>query len=305
MLPKPDSFEDEARADDARGGAGQDHLDAGALAELGAHHPAVGLRDQRRGGDAGTREGALKRVEIVRHAGLHVAVDDGGGGALVLADDRPDVAGAEHRQLRREARDHRLCRMLVRGIAVRIDEGDHDAFGAEMPRLRHRGLDAGPVDRKVHGAVGAHALVDGNDAVLGDERIGTFRMEIVGVRHLEPGDLEDVHEVAGREQAEPDALALDHSVHPHRRAVGEVGDACGRDSIAVAQRRDALHDLGAGLVRGGEHLQGMELVGAFVESAEIGERPADVHTNAVSHVAAASSLPLRRAPTRPLGQPDA
>ena len=47
---------------------------------------------------------------------------------------------------------HGLCGVLVRRVAVRVDEGDRDALGTERPRLRHRGLDV----RLVHGKIPPH-----------------------------------------------------------------------------------------------------------------------------------------------------
>ena len=69
---------------------------------------------------------------------------------------------------------------------------------------------------------------------------------------------------------------------PHRRAVGEVDDALGRDAVTIAEHPDALHDFGARLVRRGEHLQRVKCVRLLVECTEIRERAADVDADAVA-----------------------
>ena len=59
-----------ARADDARRGAGQDHLHAFALALLGRHHAAIRLREARVGWHAGVLQApvAASRDNVQRAA---------------------------------------------------------------------------------------------------------------------------------------------------------------------------------------------------------------------------------------------
>ena len=146
-LVEPRLPRDEARADDAGGRAGQQHLQAGRLAELGRHDAAVRLGDHGLGGDAGLLQGRLQGRQVARHDRLHVAVDRGRGGALVFADDRPDIAGAEHRQLRRPLADQPLRLPFVRRIAIGMQQRQDDALGAQRHRLVERAAQAGLIER--------------------------------------------------------------------------------------------------------------------------------------------------------------
>ena len=291
-----------ACADHARGGTRHDHLGAGGLALLGAHHAAVGLRDKRLGRHARLAQRILQRAEVAADARLHVGMDGGGDRALVLADDRPDVGRAEHGYLRRHLPHQGSHLVLVGGIAVGIQERHDDAFGTRLARLCDGGLDAGPVDRPQFAAVARQAPRDRKDTLPGDERRGTFRKQVVDIRRSQPGHLEHVGEPFGREMAEPDALALDHGVHAHGGAVAEMDDLAGSDAEARLELTEALQHLGARPVGARRHFQGLGFQGGLVEHEEVGERAPDIDSNAIGH----PDSPARPPGTlvRPTGFPD-
>ena len=62
------------------------------------------------------------------------------------------------------------ARLLMRGVAVGVDEGEHDTLGASalgrLQRRQHAGLVHGLIDP----AVGQHALAHAQHHVLGNER---------------------------------------------------------------------------------------------------------------------------------------
>ncbi len=58
---------------------------------------------------------------------------------------------------------------------------------------------------------------------------------MIGVGHLETRQLQHVDEVLRREQAETDALALDHRIDADGRAVREIADVRRLDAEAAAE----------------------------------------------------------------------
>ena len=74
---------------------------AGALAGRHVHDTAVRLRHHRAGGDAAAAQRCLEGIEIGRDPRMHVAVENRRRGALVLADDGPDLARGEDEELGR------------------------------------------------------------------------------------------------------------------------------------------------------------------------------------------------------------
>ena len=145
-------------------------------------------------------------------------------------------------------------------------------------------------------------LGDAVDPLARSEGRRTAREEVVGVRHLEARDLEDVLEAAGREEGERRPPALDHRVHPHGGPVREVADRVRRPPIPARERRDAGHHLGAGGLGGREGLVGAQRSRRLVEDAEVGERPADVDADAKpgSRLVPIHSAPPS-SPSRPVG----
>ena len=123
------------------------------------------------------------------------------------------------RQLRRLA--------LVLGMRVSVHEHDGygvDAVGAGTGQLS---LQRGEVQRLLHRAVGAHALVRLDNAAVQHLRLDDVLGENVGPR-LRP-DLQLVLEAAGDDEQRRIALALEQRVGGDRRPHLHRGDALGWD----------------------------------------------------------------------------
>ncbi len=219
------------------------------LSELGAHDAAVRLGHHGLRRNPGLTQRFLQRGQVLLDPWLHIAVDHRRGGALVFADHRPHVARAEHREPRGYAVHDRLHRMLMRRIAIGIDEGDHDALGAKRPRLLHGGDHARLIDGRLYAAVGGDPLLYREHAIPGDQRRRSAREEVPRIGRLQARELQHVAKVLGGEQAELYALALDHGVHADGGAMREIGNAAGLDAVACLELAHPFHHLRARPVR--------------------------------------------------------
>ena len=193
------------------------------LASSALMMPPFDFRDHRLGRHAGRAQRVLQRAEVAADSRLHVAGDDGGHGTLVFADHRPHFAGADHRQVRRFARQD-LADPRARGR----NYGRRVAGRRRRPRRRPRGRRPAPAmtlassRRRLDRAIGQHPLGNAEDFFASDQRRGRRENKSVRVRHLQAGEFEHVLEIRRREEAEIDALALDHRVDADRGAMGQV-----------------------------------------------------------------------------------
>ena len=177
------------RADHASGGAGLDHAHGSVRRGLGGQEAAVALHDHDGAGVAVLCQQGSELGQVIPRDAPGVGVDDGGGGALVLAEHGRDLAGERDVGLRRHAVHHVAHRALVRIVAKGPQEGDGDRLHAlllqeeahrllagvlvegkerralEVDALRHAD-DAGRVDQG-SSALRAHGVLD---AVLGQPR---------------------------------------------------------------------------------------------------------------------------------------
>ena len=219
----------------------------------------------------------------MRDARLHIAADRGRDGALIFPNDRPGLVRTENRDLGRKPLDDRLGGELVRGIAIGMQERDHDPLGARRAGALDRPCDARLVEFVLNTAIRLQAAGDAEDEIACDERRGPLRQQVVHVRDLEACDLEHVAEMLRREQGEAQPLALDDRVDADRGAMGKVADLLRPDAVALAHQTNPLEHFRARLVRPREHLQRLETLRRLVEQREIRKRSADIDTYSITH----------------------
>ena len=115
---------------------------------------------------------------------MNVAVDDRRRGALVLANDGPDLGRGEDEEFRCSLADNLGRFRFVGRVAKAVQEGNDDPF--RTPRLGggDRVPDTRFVERCVHRSVGAEALSDAEDPIAGDQqfRSGRERLYDSGMR---------------------------------------------------------------------------------------------------------------------------
>ena len=177
---------------------------------------------------------------------------------------------------------------LVDGIAVGVEQADHETFDATGREPASGGRHAGIVERGVDAAVGAEALTNLGDALSRNERHGPPSVHVERVRQSQALDLQHVAKAFGDEQAETGARALDQRVHRDGSAVHDDLDLAWIDAVLASQLLEAGLDRGGEIRRRRRDLQAGDGPSGRVEEREIGERAADVDAEPVaSHVARA------------------
>lgn len=224
------------------------------------------------------------------HTRLHRAVDTGCDGPLVLPDDRPDVCGAENRQVGAQAIDLRLDQSLVSRVLVAVKQGDDDRFGASCFCLLERRGDRCRIRNDFRHAIGVDAFQQGNHPVSRDERNRPAREQVVGIGYLEASQFEHVTETRGDDEPELGALALDDAVHADSRAVGEVADLRRRDAEALLDLVQPLKHLGSRRIGTRQNLECPQIQRRLVQHAEIGEGAADIDADAIAHRSAPAAV---------------
>src|ERR1044072_172603 len=106
---------------------------------------------------------------------------------------------------------------------------------------------------------------------------------MIRIGHLQPRQLQHVDEVLRREQAEADALALDHRIDADGRAVREIADVRWFYAEAAAELGQPRDDLAAGPLRGRGRLERRQTTRRFVQRTEVREGATDVDADSIAH----------------------
>ena len=112
--------------------------------------------------------------------------------------------------------------LLVRGVAVRVHEGDGDGLHALGLESVHDRVQLRRLQRREDLTVPADSLPDGPPQVPGDQGLSPPGREVVHVIPLLSAGLQDVAEPLGRDESNPDSLPLQKQVRHHRRPVCDL-----------------------------------------------------------------------------------
>ena len=215
------------------------------------------------------RQSLLQRGEVSRHQWGNVRVQDGRRGALEFAVFGQDVGGQGDVEPAR--RGQRPDRRLVRGVGEGEEQADGKRPGARGHNLVQDRPDLRRVQRHERLAVRGHPFRNLEAQIVGDGQPARRKRQPVERRPRLPADGEHVAEAGRGDQRGPGAPVLQHGVGRDRGAMRDDrvrGDA---ERGQPAQQRDR------GIGPGGEQLEDAD--GAAVAVDQIGERPADVHTD--------------------------
>src|SRR5437660_4459131 len=116
--------------DDPRRRSGFEHPDAGALRLLDAEQAAGRLHDQKVAAKAGGREMIADLAEIASHAWPDIGIRRRRRGAFELAIFLRELVRGGDEEMRMARLDNRFHALLVRGIAVGVQEQDRDRLHA-------------------------------------------------------------------------------------------------------------------------------------------------------------------------------
>jgi hypothetical protein len=100
--------------------------------------------------------------------------------------------------------------------------------------------------------------------------------------HEGPCHLQHLAVALGGDEADASALAFEHGIGRHGRAVHHVRDALRIDGVALAQAGDAVEHADRRIGRRGRHLARVGLAGALVDQQQVGEGTADVDPQSVN-----------------------
>ena len=138
---------------------------------------------------------------------------------------------------------------LVVRVGVGVEQADRDRPDAGRRQPPGRGLDARRVERPPDLAFGPHPLVRLQAQPARHQRLGAPVVQRIHFRNAQPAHLQDVAETLRGDEAGQRALALQHRVGRHGRAVHHPADGPRFEPGPTEQRRNAVADAPAVIVR--------------------------------------------------------
>ena len=161
------------------------------------------------------------------------------------------MAGGDLRKAELARQRHHALLMIAVAIGMHQHDGDSaDAVGARALQFDAHGVE---IDLALYGAVGAHPLVDLDDALVEHVRLDDVLGEDFRPRLV--ADAQRVAEALGDQKQRPLALALQERIGGDRRAHFDGGDLLARDrraGLEPQQMADAMHrrvPIGFGIFR--------------------------------------------------------
>jgi hypothetical protein len=237
-----------------------------------AEQAAGRLYDQEVAVEASGFEMIADLAEIASHARPDIGIRRRRRGAFELAIFLRELVRGGDEEMRVARLDDRFHALLVRGIAVGVQEQDRDRLYALADRVGHGGAHLILVELDQHLAVRVHALADLIAQVALDQRLVAAEEEIIGFRPIDAADLVDIAEALGGEERAWRPRAFQNGVD---RNGGTVKEQARTGEPRAGLRHPFLH--AGDEPRGGrERLSEAELSGDLVEGGDVGEGPAHV-----------------------------
>ena len=189
---EPDAIAQCLGADHARRGSGFQHPDARALRLLNVEQAAGRLHDQEFARKAGGIEMVAHLAEIAPHARSDIGIRRRRRGALELTILLRQLVRGRDEEIGMALGDDRLCPLLVRGIAVGMQEQDGDRLYAATDRVGRRRPHRILIERDQHFPLRVHALADLVTQITLDQRLVAAKEQVVGFRPVDAADLVDI-----------------------------------------------------------------------------------------------------------------
>ena len=257
-----------ARADHSSGRTAQHRLDRCRRGLGRSQDSATGLDDPQLPGGR-----AFQPTDVPAHHGRHVRINHGCTRALVLTmfgqhfrrNGDPAHAGSA------QGGTHRA---LVRRPQEAEEQTYRGGFRLELTHFFGKALKRFAAQWSANGAVRAHAFIDLESKLSLNQRRRPARLNVVERGTILAGDLQHIAEPGRCDQCRTRALALEHRVCRHGRAVhhGPISPDSGTPQALQ-------HSLSRVVRRAGD----LKDVQSIVRSdGEVSERAADIHTNADS-----------------------
>ena len=202
-----------------RPGEHRAHRQAGRGVET--DHPAVRLRQMRRGTQPTRGQPGAQPLDVAAHHRAQIGVDHRRAHALVLTEFRRDLVRGRDERIRQHLMHDRAGPPLVLGAQERIQEADRHRLHPDLAQRLGRRAQPGFVQRVLHRAVVAHPLRHAEPQVPADQRRRFVGLGIVKVRPLLPPDLQQIAEPVSGKKPGAHATQLNERVGRHRGAVAE------------------------------------------------------------------------------------
>ena len=272
-------------ADEARDRAGHEQVDGPLRRRLHRRHAARGLHQLHAVAEARLAHRVVEARHVARHLRPDVGVEGDGREALELAVQRQHLVRDREVGLRELLEQDLLHALLVRRVQVAVQEADRDGFDARGLELADALAHLVLVERDEHLAVRhRHALLHRQPVAALDERPrlpGQLLLEREVERLLVTGDVEDVAHALRRDHPDLGSRVGERDVRRDRRAVQEVVDLGEVDVRLLAQAADAVDDAAGRVVGGGGDLVDGDPARLLVDEGQVGERAADVDSDAL------------------------
>ncbi len=208
-----------------------------------------------------------------------VGVHHRGRGPLVFLHLGEHGVRRAHRELRAGGAHDLLGALLVRRVAVAVDEADGERLDPRRLELPRRLAHVGLVERLDDRAVSGDALAHLQPVAARDQRPRFCPGEVEHVGHADAPDLQNVAEAARGDQPGRRAGALQDGVGGDRGAVQNLADHARVDRQLGEQAAQPVDDGDAGVRRAGRDLALMQHA-VRRHQHDIGERAADIDGDA-------------------------
>ena len=244
-------------------------------------HASGGLHDLDLVAEPEVLDHAVQLVQVTADRRSDEGIEGSGGEPLVLAVERDDPGGNGEIDAWGLFLDDLRDPLLVHRIQVRVEQTYCDGFHATVEQRPDLFTDLVLVQWDEHLTVGGcDALGDGHPVTSFDERAALpweFLLEREVHRLLVSGDVEDIPEAFGGDEANPCPLAGERDVGGDGGAVDNLVDVRDSESSLLGHGEDAVDHGFSGVVRGGGHfLHGDD---AVLVKVNVGEGAADVDSD--------------------------
>ena len=301
QVGKSGDLGDDGAAERARGRPGKRRRDRLAHDLVGAGDAAARLHDQKRLLVELLPQLVADVVEIAAHMRLDERIDQRRHRPLVFAVFGKHV-GRERKRAARIFLRHDLSRAsFMRGVGVGVHEAYADRGNALGAKEARGGAHARLVERPQLGAEEIEAAADLAHIAQRHQALG-LHPEIriaVALGHRLAGDLENVAEAFGDDEAETGDLVLQQRIGRDRRAVREHGEIVDAGAALAENGLDAAHERHRRVRRRARDLGHAHGAGFVVDANDVGKGAAGVdadpqRSRAAHPCSASPAAPIER-----------
>ena len=211
-------------------------------------------------------------AEIAPHARPDIGIRRRRRGALELAILLRQLVRGRDEEIGMALGDDRLCALLVRGIAVGMQEQDGHRLYAATDRVGRRRPHRILIELDQHLPLRVHALAELVTQITLDQGLVAAKEQVVGFRPVDAADLVDIAKALRGEKRAGCPGALQNRVDRDGGAVEKKP----RGAKLRSRFGHSMLDAGDEPRRRGQRFSEAKLPGRLVESGDVGKSPADV-----------------------------